>query len=231
MEQRIHGLAPPVGVEYPEHEPKDPAPKVQPDLSSQPTQLYDGSDISKPPMLCDGYGPPAGGPKETSSHPIATPCRAAQPPPEVFPSRPEIAQNASKCARESGGEPKGGEAFTGHRQDPPEPLAKELFPDTPCGEDKGLIGVVPGADDKSAEQPRAGEIRISEKAMKNRMYRIMKPNAWGVHQVSDAVLKQWKGKGKGRDNLEKLFSACAFDKDRSKPVSSTTNTNKSYKAL
>lgn len=72
---------------------------------------------------------------------------------------------------------------------------------------------VPGLDDKMAEVPEPGKLRLSEGAVKARMRRIFESSKiTGEHKVSKAVLEQWKSK-KGRGKLSTIFQSCGYCAD------------------
>lgn len=96
------------------------------------------------------------------------------------------------------------------------PLLAEAPPPTrpvsaPCRKE----GVIPELDDKSAQQPVPGKVRISEVAVQSRLRRIFTPNIDGKYKVPMTIVQQWQsGKKKARKSLEQIFQSCGFCPDR-----------------
>ena len=79
---------------------------------------------------------------------------------------------------------------------------------TPCRTGDHLASM----GDPGALTPIAGEIRISQAAIDQRMRRIMTPNGkTGEYKVSDEIVKMYKDKKGGKAKLEKLFQSVGFD--------------------
>ena len=87
---------------------------------------------------------------------------------------------------------------------------------TPCRNRSDMeSGVnIPALDDKSAEQPAPGVLRVSKEAIEARLRRLMAPRVNGGYLVSEAIVKKWKSKGKARESIEKIFQSVGFDKER-----------------
>lgn len=80
---------------------------------------------------------------------------------------------------------------------------------TPCR----AKDMIPDVSDASAARPAAGHIRLSEAAIDQRMRRIMTPNRAGEYKVAPEIVQQWKNRGKGKKNLQKIFQSCGFNVD------------------
>ena len=86
---------------------------------------------------------------------------------------------------------------------------------------------IPDIDDKTAEKPKAGQLRLSQAAIDSRMRRVFQPNVKGEYKISSDILAQWNSK-KGRKPLQQLFQAVGFNSDMgSKLVSILSLSNKS----
>ncbi len=96
------------------------------------------------------------------------------------------------------------------------PLSAEAPPtrpvSTPCRRGHEAI---PDLNDKSAEQPVPGEVRVSQTAVNSRLRRVFTPNIKGEYKVPMTIVQQWQsGKKKARKSLEQIFQSCGFSPDR-----------------
>ena len=73
---------------------------------------------------------------------------------------------------------------------------------------------IPEIGDASAAIPAAGELRLSQCAINQRMSRCFKPNKkTGEYKVSKDILNMWSSRG-GKKKLQQVFQSCGFDPDR-----------------
>lgn len=65
----------------------------------------------------------------------------------------------------------------------------------------------------AVQSPVPGKLLLSEAAVDARMRRVMEVSKrTGKRKVSDYIFNQWQNKGKGRENIMKLFETCGYNK-------------------
>ena len=79
--------------------------------------------------------------------------------------------------------------------------------------DLGTPSSVASVDDKSAERPIPGELRLSQNAINLRLQRVMKIDSKGSCRVTEEIRKQFHCK-KGKLRLQQIFQSCGFNPDK-----------------
>lgn len=88
-----------------------------------------------------------------------------------------------------------------------------VFSPTPNEIAESLNVDIPQMDDKNADRPVPGAMRLSSVAVESRLRRVFTPNVNGEFKVGKQIVDQWRDRKKGRKNLEKLFQSCGFNVD------------------
>lgn len=99
-----------------------------------------------------------------------------------------------------------------------EPCEDDLVDDPPqqhASIPRAIPESIPSIHDKSAPKPRAGELQLSQNAIKSRMRRVFTPTLKGTLKVSQAVMNDWHSSGgprsQKRRQLEQIFQLCGYD--------------------
>ena len=90
---------------------------------------------------------------------------------------------------------------------------KSSSPATEQG-DKDLSAMLLDVKDESHPKPVAGQVRLSQDAIRHRMRRVMHPRGPNPkRRLPDEIVKQYDKGGKARKNLESIFQSCGYNPD------------------